>query len=375
VRLRFVEAGEDFVFGRDAQAVDFAPAGAPRLAMWIALGLLVTGAVVALFLILSGNEKAGASRGTTAAGGESTATGRSDAAAAGQPEVSDGRDVPVPEVSDELSAQLGAARQAIENEKWVEAQQAARAALVHDPNHAESQAVLEHAKAEIAAEELYNQFTKAVNTKNYGQIATLFNQFDPESVYRVKAQPDHDRMKADYVRARSFSGKRLADRGRCREQNKLAREAGRIWPEAAEAVLSHLCKEIPGGSAGGNTGGGGGASGGGASGGGASGGAATGGAGGGGGGGTAAASGPTFDQLLDEARKAAFDGHYGKAIRSCEAALEKKPNDQEAIKTCAVAACKLKSAARAKKYLRKLTSETRQQMVRQICLQSGVTDI
>src|SRR5678816_1156780 len=50
VRLRFVEPGEDFVFGRDAQVVDVSPPGAPRMAMWIALGLLVTGAAVALFL-------------------------------------------------------------------------------------------------------------------------------------------------------------------------------------------------------------------------------------------------------------------------------------------------------------------------------------
>ena len=54
VRLRFVEAGEDFLFGRDAQAVDVVPQGSSRTAMWVALALLVVGAAVVLFLILSG---------------------------------------------------------------------------------------------------------------------------------------------------------------------------------------------------------------------------------------------------------------------------------------------------------------------------------
>src|SRR5690606_3105538 len=57
VRLRFVEPGEDLVFGRDAQAIDLSPAGAPRLAMWVALAHLATGAAVALFLILSSGDK------------------------------------------------------------------------------------------------------------------------------------------------------------------------------------------------------------------------------------------------------------------------------------------------------------------------------
>jgi ABC transport system ATP-binding/permease protein len=371
VRLRFVEPGEDFVFGRDAQVVDVSPPGPPRLAMWVALGLLVTGATVALFLILSsrGGDKdesaeADGPPGTMSAGNptESQPARAADAAPT--------QEAITPPVSEELSKQLELVRQAIDNEKWVEAQAAARKALVIDANNKEAQATFEQAKSEIANEKIYRLFAKAVAAKNFPDVADLFTKLGAESVYRVKAQDDHDRLKGDYVRTKSAIGKKLADRGKCKDQRNLARESGKVWPEAEQAVLSHPCKDTPVAS------GGAGSSGGASSGGASSGGASSGGS----SGGTSAGSvpppsGPSFEELLEESRKAAFDGHYGKALRSCEAALEKKPNDQEAIKTCAVASCKLKSSARAKKYIRKLNSETRQQMVRQMCLQSGVTDI
>ncbi len=373
VRLRFVEPGEDFVFGRDAQVVDVSPSGPPRLAMWIALGLLVTGATVALFLILNsrGGDKEetaeGTSPPTTMSAGNPT---DSNPATQGTADAAPTQEAITPPASDELSKQLELARQAVNNEKWADAQAAARKALVADANNKDAQSLFEQAKAEIASEKIYKMFAKAVGAKNFPDVADLFNKLGPDSVYRAKAQPDHDRLKGDYVRTKAAAGKKLADRGKCKDQRNLAREAGKVWPEAESAVLAHPCKETAVAS--------GGASGGTSSGGTSSGGTTSGGTTSGwtsGGTATPPPSGPSFEELLEESRKAAFDGHYGKALRSCEAALEKKPNDQEAIKTCAVASCKLKSSARAKKYIRKLNSETRQQMVRQMCLQSGVTDI
>jgi pSer/pThr/pTyr-binding forkhead associated (FHA) protein len=379
VRLRFVEPGEDFVFGRDAQVVDVSQPGSPRLAMWIALGLLVTGATVALFLILSSRGSDKGDEGESAEGTNPTAAGNPTEAT--NPAATAADAAPTAEamapVSDEMAKQLDLLRQAIDNEKWADAQAAARKALVIDANNKEAQAKFEQAKAEMASEKIYKLFARAVAAKNFADVADLYNKLGPDSVYRIKAQPDHDRLKADFIRARAASGKKLADRGKCKEQRALAHESGKAWPEAEQAVLAHPCKDsaVAGGGSG-SSGGSSAASSGGTSSGGtttsggttASGGTSSGGA-------TPPAGGESFEELLEESRKAAFDGHYGKALRSCEAALEKKPKDQEAIKTCAVASCKLKSAARAKKYIRLLNSETRQQMVRQMCLQSGVTDI
>ena len=79
--------------------------------------------------------------------------------------------------------------------------------------------------------------------------------------------------------------------------------------------------------------------------------------------------------LLDAAREAALEGHYGKALEYCERSLELRPGDQMTIQTCGVAACKVKSASRAKRYIRQIDSENRRHQLRQICLQGGVTDI
>ncbi len=81
---------------------------------------------------------------------------------------------------------------------------------------------------------------------------------------------------------------------------------------------------------------------------------------------------PGFDADLEAARKAAFDGDYRTALTRCQAALRQRRGDQEANKTCAVAACKLRDARRARTYIRRIESETRQQMIRQMCKQSGV---
>lgn len=79
-----------------------------------------------------------------------------------------------------------------------------------------------------------------------------------------------------------------------------------------------------------------------------------------------------FDADLDAARKAAFAGDYRTALSRCQSALRQRRGDQEANKTCAVAACKLGDARRARIYVRRIESETRQQMIRQMCEQSGV---
>jgi hypothetical protein len=84
--------------------------------------------------------------------------------------------------------------------------------------------------------------------------------------------------------------------------------------------------------------------------------------------------------VVEEARKAAFDGDYREALRLCKRALVIDPDDQEALKTCAVAACKActrrscrrRTAAEVTGYLGRLTSETRQEMIRQMCLMNKI---
>ncbi|HTE55567.1 MAG TPA: FHA domain-containing protein [Kofleriaceae bacterium] len=404
VRLRFVEAGEDFVFGRDAQAVDVVPQGSSRIAMWLALALLVIGAAVVLFLVMSGGEDTGPGEDGAAAAAQpppGRGSGESGTAPSGvvppgeagerdggpgaavKPG-SEGSEAPV---NDEVSRLLETARKAVDAEKWSEVLTAAKAALEADPTSRAAQAMVDQAQSELANEQVHKQFTRAVAARDYQRVADLYRRLDPESVYRVKAQQDHERLKQDYIRVHAREGKRLADRGRCRDQEKLASEVGRVWSDAGRVVQGYTCKQSAGTTAGSGTPPGAGTppGGTGTSPGGTEGpaetpgGSGTGGTppGGSGTGGTTAPppSGATFEQLLEQSRQAASDGAYAKSLKFCELAMEKKSTDQVAAMTCGIAACRLKSAVKARKFIRRINSAVRQQQVQQICLQEGVTDI
>ncbi len=394
VRLRFVEAGEDFVFGRDAQAVDVVPQGSSRMVMWMALALLLIGGAVALFLVMNSADEAGPGEdgaiaqadppprtpegeGSSAAGAVTSPTavaaGEADAGAGGS-SATPGSGTPPP-ASDEISRLLAGARKAVDAEKWNDALTAARSALALDPASRAAQALVDQADSELKNEQVHKQFTRAVAGREYARVADLFRKLDQESVYRVKAQQDHERLKQDYIRVHARDGKRLADRGRCKEQERLAGEVGRVWNEAGRAVESYACKQPSSGATAGGTqtppGGtppGEGTPPGGAD-------TPPGGTGTPPGGTGSQTAGATFDQLLDQSRQAANDGEYAKSLKFCEQAMEKKSSDQIAASICGLAACRLKSSVKARKFIRKITNPERQQAVQQICRNEGVTDI
>jgi hypothetical protein len=80
----------------------------------------------------------------------------------------------------------------------------------------------------------------------------------------------------------------------------------------------------------------------------------------------------TVRELTSQAKAAVKAQQLGKGLRICEQALAKKPGDQEAVMVCAIAACKLKQATKAKRYIGRLRSSQRSSMARQICLTNNI---
>ena len=244
---------------------------------------------------------------------------------------------PAPSSDDvaKVSKLLDGARQAVDDEKWNDVLTAAGSALEVDPSNADAKGFADQAKSEMAMERIHNQFVRAVSGRDFARVADLYRRLDPESVYRVKAQPDHERLKNEYVAGKGREGKRLAEKSRCREQQRLADEAGRVWIEANRAVLSHACKLPATGGVAQNGGGkappseggdgepggkgadgdGGDEKGGGEKGGGEKGGGDDGG-------------GASFDELFQKARAASMAGEYQQSLRFCDMAAEKRRNDQ-----------------------------------------------
>ena len=361
------------------------PQGSSRTAMWVALALLVVGAAVVLFLIMSGRTETEEPVQAGGPGGKNGPETAVPAAAAVDPG-DDGAEMPTPATRADAGAEsatpppssddmarvtklLDAARRGVEEEKWNDVLTSAKEALEIDASNADAQGLIEQAQSELANEQVHKQFQRAVTSRDFAKVSELYKRLDPESVYRVNARSDHDRLKTDYISLKSREGKRLADRSRCRDQERLGDEASRLWPEAGRAVMSHSCKQAvstagtPSGTPSGGTPGGE---------------AGTPGTAPGtpeSGPGEGGESAPAYDELIDKADKAAVANEYGSALKYCEAAAAAKKNDQRAIGICALASCRLRNTVRARRYINKVSDQTKREGFRNICRQEGVTDI
>jgi len=361
VRMRFVDVGEDFVFGRDAHAVEIATGGGGKGLLWAVLALLVVGGGVAYFATRGG-------------GGEETAekTGGSSAGAAADvedktPEVKD--DTPsvaaeadagnasalAPTTDARVAELIRLAEESIGAEDWAKALKQAKDVLAIEGEHAGAKRIMQQAQKELDNQNLYKRFTKAVDAKSYRDVATLFEDIEADSVYREAARPAHDQLRDEYVAKIEERAQALASAKKCTDLRKLEANAGKIWQEAGAAASRYLSKcsrtaqvdtphrkppheekKPPPEDK------------------------------------TPPPSGKSAAQLTADARAAAKAGQFGKAIRLCEQALSIKNGDQDAAMVCVIASCNLKNATKAKRYIGKLRSAGRKGMARQICLKQGV---
>ncbi|MCE9578207.1 MAG: FHA domain-containing protein [Deltaproteobacteria bacterium] len=394
VRLRFIEAGQDFVFGRDAQAVDM-PSGGSKKGLIIALvGLLAVGGIVVAVTAGGGSKGAGAGTGDVAAG---TASGGSAGSSAGSnPGVAAGTNATgsgsgdgtgtaavatppdAPEAAIVADAPSGAmvgtgaagkldeCNALVGKEDWAGLAGCATDLAALDPSNAQAKALTDQAKKEMANSLKFNDLRTFASKRDYAQVVQQYDKIDPDSIYKDRARDLHDKLHTQYVNDNLVRAKQLAAQHKCKDVAKLGEQAGKIWPDAKDAINGVACSEAvavnpPGGGGGsGKPPGGGGdvtPPGGG-------GGSAKPPGGGGDSGGNPAA-------LLDEAKAAAKNSQWGKALRLCEEAMRSSKGNQEAVMVCALASCNLKNTAKAKLYIGQLGS-ARAQMARQSCLRNGV---
>jgi hypothetical protein len=362
VRMRFVEAGEDFLFGRDAQAIELEPERGSRMLLWALLALVVVAAGAGLFYMLE-RESASAdstTSGPTSAGTTARPPEAETRVAQPPPAPADaGRVEPAP---DELptagvAEHLKAAEEAIKAEKWAAAHDEATKALELEPTSARAQDLARQAKGELGEELKYDEFERCPKS-NYRCIIDAFQKIDPLSVYRDKAKPRWDQARDQFIRERVAVARKLAVKGKCDDLDRMAASSGAYWPEAEDAVAAVRCTKVSA---------------------------------------TAAvkpevvddrrpegtedegeAAAPSAEDekeaeaVLKEAQAAAKASQYGKALRLCEKALSLKKT-QDATVVCAIASCNLRADPKAKKYIGRIRSGTTKSMARQVCLRNGVT--
>jgi pSer/pThr/pTyr-binding forkhead associated (FHA) protein len=355
VRLRFVEAGEDFVLGRDAQIVDLAAeaSGGGRSMLWAALGVLVIGGAIAALALRGGDDGNKDS--------ESSAGSRIENKQPKNPVVADAPADAGQVIDDpggDVGAHLNAAREALHAEEWANMQAAALEALAIDPTNEEAKRLKEQAKRELENELRFGTFRDAVAKKDYEKVKQTFEKIDRDSVYRLRAQNDYDRIKGEFVREVEADARKRADAANCKSLAKLAQRARRVWPEAGDAADNFMadCKR--------NT--------------------------------QVAAkdppkkdppkkdpprkdppkkdpppSGLSADDAAAEASNAAKAGNYGRAYKLCEDALDVDANHPQARMVCTIASCKMKNSKRAKRHYGKLSASSKR-AVKQLCASSGI---
>jgi pSer/pThr/pTyr-binding forkhead associated (FHA) protein len=373
VRMRFVEPGEDFVFGRDAHAVDIAVRGSRR-GVVLAMLLLAAGGLLAAFLMNRGRSSAGSrTRPTPApqpgppaltpvppaepgAPGPGTTGEAPDPPPADPPPAEGSGPQQTAVVDEELAKHLERARTAMAADQWANAQAAAKQALEVDPSSAEAAAFEEQARRELANQLLYERFLAALRKSDHATVARTFARLDRDSVYRIKGQPEHDRMRQQYLASLEQRLRKLATQGRCREHKSAITGAAEIWPEASTLASTVPCTASgtspapPRPPAPVETGGG--------------------------------EEEPvvvedpsvpgTAEELIEEARTAAKASQFGKALRLCELSLAKKRGFQDAYIVCAIAACNLKNEVKAQRHIERIKSVSYRSQARQICLRNGV---
>jgi hypothetical protein len=247
-----------------------------------------------------------------------------------------------------LVDKLELARAARDEERWADMQASAIDALAIDPANAEARQLKAQAERELENRARFDRFQEAVAARDYGQVDRVFQEMGATSVYRLRAQPEHDRVMAQFVDSMADRGAALAERGKCRDLKLLVTRARGIYPEAGDAAQGFVAecernqqavrtpeRRDPAR--------------------------------------TTAPAGtekPVGD-MIEEAKQAAKSGNYGLAFRLCEQALELRPTDAEARTVCVIAACNMDRDKAAQRHYARL-SDTRKRGVYQLCAGRGI---
>ena len=260
VRLRFIEPGEDFIFGRDAQAVDVTPYSGGRTWIWVGLAAIALIGAIAIFFAMSGGDGTKENTGDGDGTGTGTMAGTGDGTrtmAAVTPDAAPELDIDAS--VDEDAEKKAKAQEFYEQAKTFlgkdqinEARNAIETAKNLDPDNAafeelskQIDSMLDADDAAKALDEKWNRFLTDVN-----------NSGKPASARKVKAAQNGfgGTKYAGQVRAQVRKAKDNYFRGYvrvavrrakyCDERDRIARSV--VWADLRDDTRRLNCIERPG---------------------------------------------------------------------------------------------------------------------------------
>ncbi len=374
VRMRFVEPGEDFLFGRDAVAMDVG--GRRGFGLYAAIGGVALLIVILIFALRGGGDdkkQAGNDNPDKTDTTNPTKTPSNDGTNPSVKPDDDNKNTAVSEEDKEIAAWLKQAQEALDERDWKKAIGLAQKALDKSADNAKAKEIKDKAEVEQKNKKVYDSFLKVAKARRvrHDLLVKLFNRIPDESVYKDDARTKHDEIRDAYVEGlRKVIAKHSA-RKQCARIQRMLAPASKLWEEAGNAVQEGLdeCNRAKNAVA------------------------------------TndnprkttrtpkttkttkttktpkttkttkttkSSTSGLSANQLAEQGRRAVQRGQWGKAMLLCTKSLSKQSSNQMALNVCALASCKLRNRSNAVRYMKKMRAADSRAMARAICLRNGV---
>ncbi|MEM9488712.1 MAG: hypothetical protein AAGC55_06180, partial [Myxococcota bacterium] len=362
VRLRFVEPGEDFVFGRDAQPVPIPSGGGSRLVYFLVALLIVGGLVV--FTVTRGDDEGGALDGFEDGGSGMVQGPDQDAQTAAVPDsgpqIDPDSEKDDPPASDRVRELLEQAAQAIDGENWDDAIAAAEQVQGIESNGNDTaKQYLQKAQDEKANQERHDAFIAAVKSNDFAAAHRAFSAVDDDSIYKDRIRDEYDTQRRNYAEKAKADASSLSERGRCTAITEIKKRAQELDPAVAEEVaeIEQRCRKAaqqnrktsPANSNDSDNNGS-----------------------------TSRPdnsskpSGRPVAELASDIKKATMAKQQGAAVKTCrEYFREAKPRDPNIVALCGRAACKMKRAREAKRYYDALP-QGKKSFVAPVCVENGI---
>jgi len=289
------------------------------------VGAAVVGGAITIGVVASQSSKS-----ATPASGSDAAVVVVVAAEAGIP-------TPPPPGNSQVEALLAEARQAIVALDWHAAANLATSALSLDPDNASAKQIDDQAHRESAAEPTYDAFKRALGSKNYAALADRYAALEASSIYKRKAQPDYERMRAEYVQVVDSQAAVLAKQGKCKELDKHRAQADKTFPDDVLGSFACDTSASVGDSAADPM----------------------------------KSKGNTPEQQLVKATEAFQKGLYAESLRQCLVGLDLDPDDQALLRLGVLSACNAKRAVYARRFYARMNSASRGDLAMQ-CKNHGI---
>jgi ABC transport system ATP-binding/permease protein len=252
VRFRFVEPGEDFVFGRDAQITDVPESGSKK-------GLLIAGLCAAAVLggiayfvfihkaelqpsDIAGQNPTGNGVSSTPLVADKPDSRNTNATPIDSNNSATGDKLPVVnEVTQKTAAALAKCNDFAANKKWVDAVQCA--STLKASGAPEVDAFIAKMKSEVDNDKALDSMNIAMRSRKYLEVASIHGRIPTDSSYAAKANETLKMAHDAYEKMELYKVAELVRLGRCRDLQRNAAIADKAFGDIGDKIRQTPCTE------------------------------------------------------------------------------------------------------------------------------------